>query len=255
MRRVFRDEYGWLGDYPSWESARRASTGYDTGLILDKVKQASLKVKAGQAAYERDSVLFDRIYYSWPVLAGLLWAASRDGGRLKILDFGGSLGTSYFQNRRFLAQVRDLRWNVVEQSHFVDCGKEHFADERLRFYGDVESCLIEASPDTLLLSSVLQYLESPHQMLDTLIAHKFKTIILNDTPCWIGGNDRITVQKVPPSIYPASYPSWVFGDASLSNHFLTDYELVSDFSNGTIYHNNVTLKGFIFERRSAQRCR
>ena len=70
--------------------------------ILDKVLAATLKVKQGQAVFERDSVLFDEIEYSWPLLAGLMWAAASNGGKLNVLDFGGALGSSYYQNRKFL---------------------------------------------------------------------------------------------------------------------------------------------------------
>src|SRR5881394_1299402 len=43
------------GPFTSWEEARIASGGYDDASILDKVRDATLKVKHGEAAYERDS--------------------------------------------------------------------------------------------------------------------------------------------------------------------------------------------------------
>ena len=49
------------GPFPTWEEASLASSGYDSSLILDKVLSASLKVKNGEAIYERDSVIFDQI--------------------------------------------------------------------------------------------------------------------------------------------------------------------------------------------------
>src|SRR5687768_8069562 len=73
------------GPYPTWAQATAASKGYDQPEILEKVRSAALKVKRGEAVYERDSVLFDCIEYSWPLLAGLMWAAARGGGRLKVL--------------------------------------------------------------------------------------------------------------------------------------------------------------------------
>ncbi len=63
------DAYGLSGDYRSWDEAMTASTGYDSGIILEKTKAALLKVKNGEAAYERDSVLFDEIQYAWPPAA------------------------------------------------------------------------------------------------------------------------------------------------------------------------------------------
>src|SRR5712691_3342391 len=93
--------YGLSGDYAAWEDAVHASTGYDSEVILEKTRTALLQVKNGQAVYERDSVVFDEVQYAWPLLAGLLWIATRSGGKLDVLDFGGSLGSTYFQNRAF----------------------------------------------------------------------------------------------------------------------------------------------------------
>src|ERR1700686_2222088 len=88
-----------VGNYAAWADAKAASSGYVSDIILEKVKISLQKVKNGEAQFERDSVLFDKIEYSWPLLAGLLWVASREGNRLNLVDFGGSLGSSYYQNR------------------------------------------------------------------------------------------------------------------------------------------------------------
>src|SRR5215475_3829712 len=102
LRRINPSKYGWKGDYSSWEAAKKQAGSYDDGIILEKVEQAALKVRNGEATYERDSVLFDRIEYSWPLLAALMWVAARNKGKLTVADFGGSLGSSYFQNKVFL---------------------------------------------------------------------------------------------------------------------------------------------------------
>ncbi len=60
--------------------ATAAATGYDTDEILARVLAATRAVVAGQAAFERDSVLFAHQAYSYPILAALLRAAARNGG-------------------------------------------------------------------------------------------------------------------------------------------------------------------------------
>ena len=108
---------------------------------------------------------------SSPVLAGLLWAALRGSGGLHVLDFGGSLGSGWRQNRRFLEGISPLRWSVVEQAHFVARGRERFEDEVLRFYPDVEACYrSETPPDVVLFSSVLHYLARPFEILEEILA-------------------------------------------------------------------------------------
>ncbi len=62
----------WSGNYASWEEASKISSGYGEQKILDKVKEAILKVKNKEAVYKRDSVIFDHVQYSWPLLSNLL---------------------------------------------------------------------------------------------------------------------------------------------------------------------------------------
>ena len=197
-------KYGWHGNYSNWEEAKRDSTGYDQKEILEKVKSSLLKVKNGEAVYERDSVLFDTIQYSWPLLAGLMFASAKCKGAVRVLDFGGSLGSTYYQNRRILDNIEEVSWNVVEQQHFVDCGKEYFEDDRLHFYYDIDSCMNEQHPDILILSSVIQYIERPYELLEKLLAYNFAFILLDRTPFNSENRDRIVVQKVLPIIYKAS---------------------------------------------------
>jgi putative methyltransferase (TIGR04325 family) len=99
---LFLKGYGWYGNFKSWQEAKEASTGYDAENILHQVKTSLLKVKNGDAVYERDSVLFDKIEYSWELLAALMWIAAQNKGELHLIDFGGSLGSSYYQNKSFL---------------------------------------------------------------------------------------------------------------------------------------------------------
>jgi putative methyltransferase (TIGR04325 family) len=126
--------FGWTGNYASWNEAKKNSSGYEANNIVLKVQQAINKVKSGEMAYERDSVVFDKIVYSWPILSGLLWVANLNGGKLHVCDFGGSLGSTYFQNKNFLNSIQFMRWNIVEQKNFVDTGKKYFEDKTLQYY-------------------------------------------------------------------------------------------------------------------------
>lgn len=136
-------KYGFFGNFPTWKDSVKASMGYNSDEIIKKVKESLLKVKSGEAIYERDSVLFDKIHYSWPLLTGLLWIVSQKADRLNILDFGGSLGSSYFQNRKFLMHLKELKWNIVEQEKMVKCGKKYFENDCLKFYFNLDDCITE----------------------------------------------------------------------------------------------------------------
>src|SRR5688500_16824091 len=90
---IRNDSILWLGNYSSWEEAEADSTGYDADVIFTKTAEAILKVKNGEVVYERDSVIFNKPEYSWPLLAILLRIAAEKNNRLNLLDFGGSLGS------------------------------------------------------------------------------------------------------------------------------------------------------------------
>jgi putative methyltransferase (TIGR04325 family) len=210
LRRGRGDGIRFDGDFETWGDANSHSTGYDAKEILAKVLASALKVKHDEATFERDSVLFERIEYAWPVLAGLMWAAARSGGRLNVLDFGGALGSSYFQNRKFLQSLPGVRWNVVEQPHYVEAGQKYIQDEQLRFYKTIVECLSENQPNVILLSSVLQYLESPTDLIRELSKVGALCLIVDRTPFTLQGKDKLVVQKVPAAIYSASYPMWIF---------------------------------------------
>jgi putative methyltransferase (TIGR04325 family) len=245
------DTYGLSGDYQSWDEAMAASTGYASEIILEKTRTALLKVKNGEAVYERDSVLFDEIQYSWPPLACLMWAAARSGGKLNVLDFGGSLGTTYFQNRVFLSRLPGVRWNIVEQARHVEAGKTWFEDDRLRFYASIEDCLADTQPNVILLGGVLQYLPRPYDLFSDLQSLPSDHILIDRTPFWEGPSDRLCVQTVPPGIYPASYPSWIFSATQFRSHLDKEWEVLEEFEGIDRLHApiKVVSKGLLLVRR------
>lgn len=241
---------GWHGNFKTWEEAKSKTTGYDSALILDKVRDSMYKVKEGLAVYERDSVLFDAIQYSWPLLTGLMMAAAKDGGKLNVLDFGGSLGSTYYQNKKFLAHFDDVVWSIVEQEHFVNIGKKSFEDSILKFYLTIEDCIKEQSPNVIVLSSVLQYLEDPYHFIESLIRETQANFILIDrTP--FSAEERIVVQTVPASIYKASYPCRIFNLEKFKNQFSEKgYSLVEEFESNDSQVGDIFFKGILYQKKN-----
>jgi putative methyltransferase (TIGR04325 family) len=219
----------WEGNYSSWQEARENSRGYDEGTILDKCKNALLKVRNGEAVYERDSVLFDKIQYAWPLLTCLENIALNNNGSLSLIDFGGSLGSSYYQNRHFLKPLNFLRWIVVEQKHFVDCGKEEFKNDYLDFAYTIEEAMQRGKVNCLLLSGVLPYLPQPVEWIEKFCSYDFEYIVIDRTGFITADAHTLTIQNVPKEIYDASYPCWFFNERKFIELFSNKYEIISDF--------------------------
>ncbi|MCP3964749.1 MAG: methyltransferase, TIGR04325 family [Lentisphaerae bacterium] len=216
------------GDYNCWETALTDSAGYDADSIFKKVCQATSEVIAGNAAYERDGVLFYEKEYNWPLISTLLLAAVKNNDELNVLDFGGALGSSYFQNRDLLCDKK-LTWNIVEQKHFVKYGKEKLENNILKFYDSVEDCLKDQKINVALLACVLPYLNSPWKTFGKILNTDFDYVIIERALLVNSNQDRLTIQTIPDCIYKASYPAWFLSRKKFLMAALEKYQLIAEF--------------------------
>ena len=241
------------GSYQTWEDACKHAKGYDADNILRRVRGATLKVRQGEAIAERDSVLFETPQYPFPLIATLLRAAQESQGNLTVLDYGGALGSSYYQCRDFLHGLKTLRWCIVEQPKFVACGQREFQNDTLYFYESVEASIAEAHPQVVLLSGVLQYLAKPVQLLNQLVAIGAAFIVIDRTPIVVCGQQVISVQHVPETINGSSYPVWLFNEEHLKSPFRGKYDelAVFDAVDGQLGHGalKARFKGFIYRQK------
>ena len=250
-----RAQLAWTGNYADWSSALKKSLGYDNAVILEKVKASVLKVKNGEAAYERDSVVFDKIEYESQLVKTINQCAKENNGILDVIDFGGSLGSSYFQYKTVLTDAKEIHWNVVEQAHFVYCGKKFIGDNSLKFFDTIEEAMGNRKAHVLYLASVIQYFEEPYDLIEKCLRYNFEYIIIDRTAFIDDSKDRITVQKVPESIYKASYPAWFFSEQKFIGAFTGKYHLletfVSEVSKPMQLKDNkrVYWKGFILKKK------
>jgi putative methyltransferase (TIGR04325 family) len=156
-----------------------------------------------------------------------------------------------------LGALSELRWNIVEQNNFVNCGKKYFEDEVIKFYFDIDNCMRETNPNTILFSSSIQYTEKPYDLLKNILEYNFEYIIFDLTGfACDSGKDMITIQKVPPSIYKAVYPCWFFNKEKFLSIFKNNYYLVEEFDGylgqDIKIDNRISAKylGFIFKKLS-----
>ena len=251
LRKLRRDRAVRIeGSYSNWDEATRNSFGYSSQKILKKVLDSTLKVQSGEAVYERDSIIFDRIQYSWPVTAALMLSAASNRGELSVLDFGGSLGSSYFQNKKFLEKLPSIKWSIIEQLNFVEKGKEFIQNEKIKFYNTIDECLLSERPNVALLSSVLQYLEHPFEILESIMSINLEYIIIDRTPFLNNDeDDQIKIQITPESIYSASYPIRLFNKSNLIKIFKTHgYNIEVDFLSLDKISPIATWEGMILRR-------
>lgn len=243
----------WSGDYTSWQEAQSDCTGYDSDAILKKVQASVRKVVSGEAAFERDGVTFNDFSFSSEILSSLEHVYQKKGDPICVLDFGGSLGSLFFQYRNLL-KGKVESWSVVEQKHFVEAGKAEFENAVLKFYFSLEESIAMKRPDVLILSSVLCYLDDPYIWIKKFLDAGVENVIVDRTAFIQGKTDRLTIQKVPQSIYPATYPAWFLNEEKFLMTWLSEYDIAGelpDSIDGVNFIEDVVCyrKGYYFVRR------
>jgi putative methyltransferase (TIGR04325 family) len=248
LRRVVHRGGAVRGDFGSWRAAQARATGYDASEIFNRVLAATRKVETGEAVYERDSALFDHIEYSWPLLASLLQTAL-ECKSLRVVDFGGALGSTWRQNRKYLQRLDvPLSWRVVEQEHFVAAGSREFTDDVLSFYDTIAEAA-RGGVDAVLFASSLCYVEDPRALLREAAASSARFLLIDRLPLASGGRDRIALQQVAEPIYDASYPIHLFAEDHFLERWLGEWRLIEGWDCDLQPDPDLRSRGFFMERR------
>lgn len=229
--RWYSFKYGWKGAYKSYEEAQQKCTGYDHEHILNRIIATTLKVKNKEIAYERDGIAYDSVQMNFPLLKTLLYIASKNNNELTLIDFGGSLGTTYYQNIPYLKHLKKIRWCIIEQPEFVKAGKKHFENEHIKFYTNIQECMAENNPQLFLICNVLQYLEKPYELLNEAKNLGIPYLMLDFVGYNHQNSDRVTIQFVPPVFYgvEACYPCYFLNREKVEGKLKENYEKKYDF--------------------------
>jgi putative methyltransferase (TIGR04325 family) len=255
VERARRGRTGLSAPVESWSHALAASTGYDATAILDRVDARSRGTGDAACACERDGVLLDDVAPPFPLIASLLrTAAHRGDGQLSVIDFGGSLGSSYRQCREFLTPLTVLRWQVIEQPHYVTRGRAAYQTDTLSFFMSMDEAAQTAAPDVILFSGVLQYLDDPAALLENALRLAPRAIVIDRTPVSDLSEEAFTIQHVPADIFKARLALRIFGAGQI-DAALPGYRRIATFDTvdpdqwaGSLL---VKFKGAIYERIGA----
>jgi len=249
LKKILANQFIGFVSFATWEEAKKASEGYDADSVIEKVRNSAKLVFEGKAVYERDSVIFNEINYSYPLLASLLFAAANSDS-LRVIDFGGALGTTFQQNRRFLTKLKNnCEWRIVEQDKFVDIGKKEFTNKNISFYSTIEDAA-KNGIDAILFGGSICYVPNPYNYLTKAIEVKAPFIIFDRTPISKEDKDTFAVQHCHPSIYKASLPVRNFGYNNLIKTFEQDYDLIEEWVCDLQVDSHTTAMGFVFKRKS-----
>jgi putative methyltransferase (TIGR04325 family) len=236
-----------------WNDVLRQISGYAVDDILTRCRDALLKVKNGEFPYERDSVLFTEKELFFPLLSALFFISLKKNKELNLIDFGGSLGSTYYQNKDELKEVGiSLYWKIIEQENFVKCGKEYFENSELKFYYSIDEATLDKKSDICMFGSVLPYVEKPYELLSQMHQKKIEYIIIDRT--MFANNveeDVLTIQTIPENIGKAAYPAWFLSLNKFLSYIKNSYRIIFQWNSPyqmTLEGYKTIDKGFLLER-------
>jgi putative methyltransferase (TIGR04325 family) len=239
-RRLGLYPYGFAGVYASWGDAqRKVGRGYDDAAI-------AAHALAQLAAQRRDPTR--PAPSDLRLLAALLHASDATGrDRISVIDFGGALGHHYLAVRPFLPRGSLVQWVVCETEAMCELGRTHMGGDELSFVSSLAA--LPADATVALASGSLQYVESPHQVLQRL-GELAPWVIVDRLPLSACDRDRISLQTVPPWIYRARYPAWFFSASRWSAEHGDQTVLAWDADQRVFYQGeHIQLQGFLLHHR------
>ena len=204
----FRDttHVQYRGPFSSWDEAVKASVGYDSPHIIEKVKNAVEHVLLGYGAYERDGCVFQESPKEDQLRSYLKRYMKKDSN---IIDFGGGLGGTYINNRDLFNTAWEGKYCIIEQPDFCAYGKELSKKYNLPLAFALSFSKSKIDADIIIFSSVLQYVKDWEAVVSDALSISPEIIIVDRQP-FSKDNPVLCVQDNA-GFYksPVSYPCWL----------------------------------------------
>lgn len=185
----------------SWEEASAASHGYESNVVIDSMY--------GHETPQGEN--FSLIVESRQLqILAALGVAIQQKDTLRVLDVGGARG-EYFELVQILFADTKIDWIVLETPSLVPkTSSSTHGNSRITWTSDQTSCV--GPFDVVLLSSVLQYVQNPYELLQEMSQLTSK-LIINRLPLISGLHDEIAVQHLRMYGRRGSYPAWFFSES------------------------------------------
>ena len=165
--------YTWEGVYPHRRAVPVEHPSYDHEARIGEMAALSRELLAQVRAGQRPGGWHD-------TLSLVAATVSADTGKLRVVDFGGAMGTGFIQLLATLPKTTALEYHIVDLPGMCAAGLEVFAGEsRIHFHTALAEVPVE--PDIVYVNSVLQYIDDYAGQLRALAALRAPRLLLART--------------------------------------------------------------------------
>ncbi len=249
LRRKKPSPYGLFPWHGTWEEAKASATGYATESIAKAIaKQHETFLKDPQFFFN-DRYTQVPFFHFLSALSVIFW--QHHPAPFRVLDFGGSSGWYCYLWRRIFPGV-PFDWVVVETEPMCKAHRP-YEEKHLRW----RTTIPEPEPgssgkpfDLALASGCLMYLDQPYDLL-TQLARQCDFLFVNRIPILQIPEDRIALQRIPPSVHETSHAFRLFSGSKMMAFLSSIGRLRLDWddylSEKRIEGTRVCFKGYLIE--------
>ena len=187
-----------------WETAKLKTSGYEGAATLDSLASRieSLKTLEKLPSDERLVEITKAFRNSTK--------QNNNSQPIRVLDIGGSFGEHFFHLQKLMPEY-NFEWTVLETEGHCSIIPEFLTSiKELRFISEPPKS--DQHFDIALLSSVIQYVNAPYELL-TMALQNSNSVILNRLPLSPYAKDKVAIQRPGLLGSKGSYPVHIFSEA------------------------------------------
>ena len=181
----------WEGVYETWEQAPVDDAVFSSKIWVEKTIERTKKTLESYQAYG-DAPPISFIHETALPLAATMISID-DEKPLRVLDYGGGMGTGFFQVKTGLSNQKLIEFHIVEDKAVCLQGRELLSNyPSLHFHQTIPS--LPEPLDIIHLGSSLQYIGDWVELIKSLVALRPQYLILTDV---FAGDTRsfVTIQN------------------------------------------------------------
>lgn len=190
----------WEGVYASFQDVPTVGPGFSGE---EWIKNSLGKIAALREAAKESGTIPTITKYResfLPVVAGIVY---NEIERVRILDFGGGIGFTFYQVARCLPKTDGFEYHIVEIEEVCEVGRDFFKEETNIFFHKDFPTAIEV--DIIHMGSSLHYIEEWQEVLARLCEYAPKYFLFTDL---LAGD--IPTYASAQRYYDSKIPVWFF---------------------------------------------
>jgi putative methyltransferase (TIGR04325 family) len=204
----------------SWGDATSRSSGYQSPQTINSLIGSDPVSEQNHVSENLIGSRFQQVASAF--LEGV--ASAQLQTTIRVLDIGGGLGEYFFLLEKIVPSLT-VHWTIVETSAVCELAIRTVpAQTNLVWTDSVDH--VEGNFDIVLMSSVIQYVENPYELLNIGI-EKSNFLILNRCPLTTSKTGVVCIQR--PGFFESkgSYPVHMLSETELISHLRSRGEILS----------------------------